>query len=91
MVNPHLYLLSGEGEKNSTFAGHNYKADYKYKVTTGQKADGALQIKEVRVQGDEWEPLITINLDIIKDTYAMAKERKMKAVSPYEKDHEPIF
>lgn len=76
--------------KDSTFAGHNYKADYKYKVTTGQKADGAIQTKEVRVQGDEYEPLISINLDIIRDTYAMGKERKMKMVSPYEKGFEPV-
>lgn len=72
------------------FAGHNYKADYKYKVTTGEKANGEIQIKEVRVQGDEYEALISINLDIIRDTYAMAKERKMKVVSPYEKGHEPV-
>ena len=78
------------GDNGTQFAGHNYKADYKYKVTTGEKADGAIQIKEVRVQGDEYEPLITINLDIIKDTYALAKSRGMKVVSPYEKDHEPV-
>ncbi len=77
------------GENNTQFAGHNYKADYKYKVTTGEKADGAIQIKEVRVQGDEYEALISINLDIIRDTYAMAKSRGMKVVSPYEAGHEP--
>ena len=78
------------GDKETQFAGHNYKADYKYKVTTGEKADGAIQIKEVRVQGDEYEALIGINLDIIRDVYAMAKERGMKVVSPYEKGHEPV-
>lgn len=77
------------GENNTQFAGHNYKADYKYKVTTGEKADGSIQIKEVKVQGDEYEALISINLDIIRDTYAMAKSRKMKVVSPYEAGHEP--
>jgi len=79
-----------EEEKTSTFAGHNYKADYKYKVTTGQKADGAVQTKEVRVQGDEYEPLITINVDIIEKTYAILKEKHMKRVSPYEAGHEPV-
>ena len=78
-------------EKNNTFAGHNYKADYKYKVTTGEKADGAIQIKEVRVQGDEYEPLITINLDIIMDTYKIGKEKGLKMVSPYEKGHDPTL
>ena len=76
--------------ETSTFAGHNYKADYKYKVTTGQKADGALQTKEVRVQGEEYEPRITINVDIIMDTYRIGKEKGLKMVSPYEKDHEPV-
>ena len=48
----------------TTFSGHNYKADYKYKVTTGLKANGEVQIKEIRSEGDDWEPLLEINFSI---------------------------
>ena len=76
--------------KDITFAGHNYKADYKFKITTGQKADGAIQTKEVKTQGDEYEPLIALNLDMHRDTYAMGKERGYNMVSPYVKGREPV-
>jgi hypothetical protein len=73
----------------NTFSGHNYKADYKYKLTTGQKADGSLQLKEERIEGDEWEPLLEITFSIMADWYAMGKRKHLKMVSPYEQDHEP--
>ena len=65
----------------TTFSGHNYKADYKYKVTTGLKANGE--------EGDDWEPLLEINFSILLDSYEMGKKKHLKMVSPYEKDHEP--
>ena len=77
------------GNESSTFAGHNYKADYKYKVTMGQKADGSVQLKEIRVQGDEWEPLVGLTFDILGNTYATGKKKHLKMVSPYENGHEP--
>mgnify|MGYP001181888478 FL=1 len=73
----------------TTFSGHNYKADYKYKVTTGLKANGEVQIKEIRSEGEDWEPLLEINFSILLDSYEMGKRKHLKMVSPYEKDHEP--
>jgi len=73
----------------NTFVGHNYKADYKYKVTTGQKANGEIQMKEVRCEGDEWEPLLEISFSILLDSYKMGKEKHLKMVTPYENGHEP--
>jgi hypothetical protein len=73
----------------TTFSGHNYKADYKYKVTTGLKANGEVQIKEIRSEGDDWEPLLEINFSILLDSYEMGKKKHLKMVSPYENDHEP--
>jgi hypothetical protein len=73
----------------TTFAGHNYKADYKYKVTTGQKANGEIQMKEIRVEGDEWESLLEINFSILVDSYMMGKEKHLKMVSPFVSGHEP--
>jgi hypothetical protein len=73
----------------NTFVGHNYKADYKYKVTSGQKANGEIQMKEIRVEGDEWEPLLEINFSILLDSYAMGKRKHLKRVSPYQSGHEP--
>ncbi len=73
----------------STFVGHNYHADYKYKVTTGQKANGEIQVKEIRVEGDEWEPLLEINFNILVDSYNMGKEKHLKMVSPFESGYEP--
>lgn len=78
-----------ENGKETTFAGHNYKADYKYKVTSGQKANGENQLKEVRVEGDEWEPLIGIIFDIGITWYKVGKGKHLKMVSPFEKGHEP--
>jgi hypothetical protein len=73
----------------TTFAGHNYKADYKYKVTTGQKANGEIQMKEIRVEGDEWEPLLDINFNILIDSYMIGKQKNLKMVSPFISGHEP--
>jgi len=73
----------------TTFAGHNYKADYKYKVTTGQKANGEIQTKEIRVEGDEWEPLLEISFNILIDAYTMGKQKNLKMVSPFVSGHEP--
>lgn len=75
--------------KESIFAGHNYKADYKYKIITGQKADGSSQLKEERMEGDEWEPLLGIGLKILEDWYALYKSKHIKVVSPYEKGFDP--
>ena len=77
-------------DQTKTFAGHNYKADYKFKITTGQKADGSIQLKEQRIEGDEWEPLLEIGLKQLKDWYKLYKSQGIKVVSPYEKDHEPV-
>jgi len=76
-------------QNETTFTGHNYKADYKYKVTSGQKANGEIQMKEIRVEGDEWEPLLEINFNILTDSYKMGKEKHLKMVSPYESGYEP--
>ena len=73
----------------TTFSGHNYNADYKYKVTTGLKANGEVQIKEIRSEGDDWEPLLEINFSILLDSYEMGKRKHLKMVSPYENGHEP--
>ena len=67
----------------TTFSGHNYKADYKYKVTTGLKANGEVQIKEIRSEGDDWEPLLEINFSILLDSYEMGKRKHLKMVTPY--------
>ncbi len=72
-----------------TIAVHNYKADYQHKITTGQKANGELQLKELRTYGDEIEGLMDINLDEIKKWYSYCKKRHFKAVSPYEDGYEP--
>ena len=74
----------------NTFAGHNYKADYKFKTTIAQKANGQLQIKEVSVRSDEYEPLPVTVLDIFIDTYKTGKEKGLDMVSPFIKGHEPV-
>ena len=75
--------------KESTFVGHNYKADYKFKITQGQKANGEIQLKEVRVMGDELEGLIEVSFDVLIGCYKTGKEKHLKMVSPYEDGHEP--
>ena len=62
----------------STYAGHNYKADYKFKTTIAQKANGQLQIKEVSVRADECETLPITALDIFIDTYKTGKTKGLE-------------
>lgn len=76
-------------DKNITFAGHNYKGDYKFKITHGLKADGYDQLKELRVMSDESEGLLDISFDLLEDWYAKGKQKHIKMVSPYEKGFEP--
>ncbi len=73
----------------NTFSGHNYKADYKFKVTQGQKADGAIQLKEARVMSDEVEGLLDTSFEILENWWKIGKRKNLKIVSPYEKGHEP--
>ncbi len=76
-------------DKTITFAGHNYKADYKYKFKQGQKADGSLQLKEETVMSDEVDGLLEVAFDLLEDWYNKAKIKHIKAVSPYEDGYEP--
>lgn len=76
------------GNEN-TFSGHNYKADYKFKVTQGQKADGSIQLKEARVMSDEVDGLLDTGFEILENWYRIGKGKHMKIVSPYEKGYEP--
>ena len=80
--------MSNQG-KETTFMGHNYKADYKFKITQGQKANGEVQLKEARVMSDEIEGLIEVSFSVLVDWYKAGKEKHIKVVSPYEDDHEP--
>jgi len=75
--------------KEITFAGHNYKADYKFKITQGQKANGEVQLKEARVMSDEIDGLIDISFDVLTDWYKAGKEKHIKVVSPYEDGYDP--
>jgi len=73
----------------STFVGHNYNADYKFKITQGQKANGEVQLKEVRVMSDVLEGLIEVSFDVLGTWYKTGKEKHIKVVSPYEDGYEP--
>lgn len=75
--------------KETTFAGHNYKADYKFKITQGQKANGEVQLKESRVMSDEIDGLIEVSFNVLTDWYHAGKEKHIKVVSPYEDGYEP--
>lgn len=77
--------------KDSTFAGHNYKAEYKFKSTIGMKANGEVQIKEVKTSGDEAEQVVEVSFDIFINTYKTGKSKHLKMVSPFEKGYEPEF
>ncbi len=76
-------------DKETTFAGHNYYADYKFTITSGMKADGSNQLKEEKLRSNEREGLIETGFDILEDWYAAGKKRHLKMVSPYEDGHEP--
>lgn len=75
--------------EEKTFVAHNYKADFENSVTQGQKANGEIQIKEVKTKSDVLEGLLERNLNLIIDWYTLCKKKHIKAVSPYEKGHEP--
>ncbi len=70
--------------EEKTFTGQNYKADYKFKVTQGQKANGELQLKELKVQSDEIEGLLETSFTILEDWYKIGSGKKLRVVSPYE-------
>lgn len=72
-----------------TISGHNYKADYKYTITNAQKANGEIQTKEVKLRGDELEPLIGLSVQTFEDNYKAYKAKHMNILSPYEKGYEP--
>ena len=73
----------------STFVGHNYKADYKFKITQRQKANGEIQLEEARVMSDEIEGLLEVSFDLLVDWYNLGKSKNIRVVSPYEKGSEP--
>jgi len=74
---------------STTFTGHNYYADYKFKLTSGMKADGSNQLKEATLRSNEKDGLIDTQFDLLEDWYATGKKRHLKMVSPYEDGHEP--
>ena len=76
-------------ENSVTFAGHNYYADYKFKLTSGMKADGSNQLKEATLRSNEIEGLIDTLFDLKADWYATGKKKHFKMVSPYEDGYEP--
>jgi len=78
-------------EKVSSFGGHNYKADFRFKLTSGMKANGENQLKELTVRSDESEGLMEQLLDIQENWYKAGKKRHLKMVSPYEDGHEPTI
>ncbi len=77
-------------EQTNTFAGHNYKADYKFKTTLAQKANGQIQIKEISVRSDELEVLPKTAMDIFIDTYKTGVANGLNMVSPFTKGNEPV-
>ena len=72
-----------------TFTGHNYYADYMFKLTSGMKADGSNQLKEATLRSNTRDGLIETMFDIEEDWYATGKKRHLKMVSPYEDGYEP--
>lgn len=77
-------------EITKTFTGHNFKADYRYKVSQKQKANGEIQLGEVGVRSDELETLFQISFDIVEKWYKAGKQKGIMVVSPYEKGREPV-
>ncbi|KKN08639.1 hypothetical protein LCGC14_1054800 [marine sediment metagenome] len=77
--------------EESTFGGHNYHADYRFKLTSGMKADGSSQLKELTVRSDVREGLIDIIFEIKKDWYITGKKKHFKMVSPWEDGYEPTI
>ena len=75
--------------KPMNFGGHNYYADYKYKVKVRQKANGELQIEEIGVSSDEVGGLILTELTLVEDTYKFGREKGLNMLSPYIKGKEP--
>jgi len=69
--------------ETASFAGHNYKNDYRYKIGLKQKADGKVQLDTLTVRSDTVDGLVdsVVNLfeDIIgaveKKGYVMVKMR----------------
>ncbi len=77
-------------DPSSTFTGHNFKSDYKFKVTQRQKANGEIQLEELSVRADEKEVVLETAFELLKKWYILGREKNIRLVSPYEKGYEPV-
>jgi len=62
-------------KEQNTFGGHNYKADYRFKLTSGMKANGENQMKELTVRADEKDGLMEIVFELTEDWYKTGKKK----------------
>jgi len=72
------------------FVGNNFYLDYIFSLTQRQKANGEIQVEEIKVRGNEKDTVLEATFDILAKWYIIGKKKNIRVLSPYESGHEPV-
>lgn len=76
-------------EKEQKFTYHNFYADYQYTAAYKQKANGEVQLGELKVKLNDENQLVDKTFDTMIKLYKTGKSKGLKMLSPFEKGREP--